>query len=359
MKSFFYTLLLCTLVPVAAWANHTFYVNNTQQLVLQFPSEIKYVDVGSQWIKLTQLSDSRSLTLQAAKQNSPQTTLSVVTANGKYYLYTLQYATELPFLGYQIDKGPLPSPQVHISSAKTTHFIAPFPIKDWAVGNDTILAAYADGIQNMVRVKSSTQHTSPGSMALLGNRGTLYTYRLCYNDSLPQLSVQLGDSLSTSALFLSNPVDINLLKDLGTQALAQPYGMNHLGVADHKMQFSLVGIFSHENWLLFRLQINNCNNIDYEIDFIKGYITDKKGSKHTAMQETEITPFYTYCPDSVATTLPAHHLQERVLFFHRFTIPKQRILYFEMFEKNGGRHLLFPVSNKELLKAQKWQAPAK
>jgi hypothetical protein len=48
-------------------------------------------------------------------------------------------------------------------------------------------------------------------------------------------------------------------------------------------------------------------------------------------------------------------LQERVLFFNRFTIPKQRMLYFELFEKNGGRHLLFPVSNKELLKARKLQ----
>jgi hypothetical protein len=57
----------------------------------------------------------------------------------------------------------------------------------------------------------------------------------------------------------------------------------------------------------------------------------------------------------VPTTLPAHHLQERVLFFNRFTIPKQRMLYFELFEKNGGRHLLFPVSNKELLKARKLQ----
>ena len=119
------------------------------------------------------------------------------------------------------------------------------------------------------------------------------------------------------------------------------------------MHFAVVGIFSHENWLLFRLQIHNKNNINYDIDFIKGYIADKKGSKHTALQETEIAPFYTYCSDSVATTLPANHVQERVVFVQRFTIPKQRTLYFELFEKNGGRHLSFPVSNKELLKARK------
>lgn len=348
-----YTVILFSLSLLAAYANDIFYVNNTQQLVLQFPSPIKYVDVGSPYIRLTQLADACTLTLQSTGTWADKSTLSVVTANGKYYLYTLQFNRSLPFLAYQVGKGPLPSPQVHIGQSKTTHFIAPFPIVDWAVGGDSIIASYADGIQNMVRVKAKEKHRAPGSMVLLGKQNKLYTYRLCYNDTLPQLSVQVGDSSSTQALFLANPIDITLLQKLGEEALQQPYVMNHLGVVDYKMQFSLVGIFSHQNWLLFRLQIHNSNNIDYDIDFIKGYIIDKKGSKHTAVQETEITPFYTYCSDSVANTLPAHHVQERVLFFNRFTIPKQRMLYFELFEKNGGRHLLFPVSDKELLKARK------
>lgn len=347
---------LCMLVMYAvAHAHPIFYINHTQQLALQFPAEIKYVDVGSATIEVHQLSDARSLTLRARQENCANSTLSVVTANGKYYLYTLAYAQELPFLGYQIDKGPLPSPFVGIGQAKTTHFIAPYPIADWSVAPDTILSAYADGIQNMVRVKASRPYKSQGSVVLLGAGGNMFTYRLCYNDTLPQLSVQLGDSLSKEALFTSNPVNVSYLQNVGSQVLQQPYLMNHLGVVEHKMQFAVVGIYSHQDWLIFRLQVHNRNNIDYDIDFIKGYIIDKKGSKHTALQETEITPFYTYCSDSVPNTLPAQHLQERVLFFQRFTLPKQRTLYFELFEKNGGRHLSFPVSSKELLKAKKWQ----
>ena len=334
-------------------ANPVFNISHTQQLALQFPSEIKYVDVGSAQVEVRQLADSRTLTLRAKQAYCANSTLSVVTSNGKYYLYTLLYAPTLPFLGYIIDKGPIPSPVVGIGQTKTTHFIAPFPIADWSVGTDSVIAAYADGIQNMVRIKAAQPYKAESSMVLLGQRGSIYTYRLAYNDSTPLLSVQLGDSLSSSALFWSNPVDINLLQSLGEQALQQPYTVNHLGVVDHKMHFAVVGIFSHENWLLFRLQIHNKNNINYDIDFIKGYIADKKGSKHTALQETEIAPFYTYCSDSVATTLPANHVQERVVFVQRFTIPKQRTLYFELFEKNGGRHLSFPVSNKELLKARK------
>lgn len=352
MKRYSLCLLLAC-VALSAYANEIFYINHTQQLALQFPSEIKYVDVGSAQVEVYQLSDMRSLTLRAKQANCTSTTLSVVTSNGKYYLYTLQYAKQLPFIGYLIEKGPLPSPLVGIGRSKTTHFIAPFPITDWSVGSDSVIAAYADGIQNMVRVKASQDYQNEASIVLLGQRGTMYTYRLCHNDSLPQLSVQLSDTLSASAMFLSNPVDMNLLQTLGEKALQQPYTVNHLGVVAHKMHFAVVGIFSHENWLLFRLQVYNDNNINYDIDFIKGYVVDKKGGKHTALQETEIAPFYTYCPDSIANSLPAQHLQERVLFFHRFTIPTQRVLHFELFEKNGGRHLYFPISNKELLKAKK------
>ena len=349
-------LTICSFVmciTLWAYADSIFYINHTQQLALQFPSEIKYVDVGSAQIEVRQLSDARTLTLRARQPNCSNSTLSVVTSNGKYYLYPLSYADTLPYIGYQVEKGPIPAPVVSIGHSKTTHFIAPFPIADWSVGSHAVIAAYADGIQNMVRIKASQPYTAESSIILLGQRGKMYTYRLCYNDSTPQLSVQLSEALTPSALFLSNPVDVNLLQSLGQQALQQPYTVNHLGVVDYKMHFAVVGIFSYENWLLIRLQLHNRNNICYDIDFIKGYIVDKKGSKHTAQQETEITPFYTYCSDSIANALPAQHLQERVLFFQRFTIPKQRMLYFELFEKNGGRHLHFPISNKELLKARK------
>jgi conjugative transposon TraN protein len=335
-------------------ADTIFYINHTQLLTLKFPSEIKYVDVGSAQIEVRQLADARSLTVRARHENTTNSTLSVVTSNGKYHLYTLAYRHCLPFLGYQVEEGPLPSPIIAIGQEKTTHFMAPFPITDWSVGSDSIIAAYADGIQNMVRVKAVHPYLQEGSIVLVGKDGSIHTYRLKLNDGLPNKLVQLADSVPSEALFLSNPIDVNLLQQIGNQVLQQPYSMNHLGVVEHKMQFAVVGIYSYDDWLLFRLQIHNRNNIDYDIDFIKGYIVDKKGSKHTALQESEVTPFYTYNTDDVAGTLPAQHLQERVLFFQRFTLPKQRMLVFELFEKNGGRHLSFPILSKELLKAKQW-----
>jgi hypothetical protein len=57
--------------------------------------------------------------------------------------------------------------------------------------------------------------------------------------------------------------------------------------------------------------------------------------------------------ENYKSMLPGGEEVEIVIFFTRFTIPKSRVMCFELFENNGGRHLEFSISNKEILKAQK------
>ena len=40
------------------------------------------------------------------------------------------------------------------------------------------------------------------------------------------------------------------------------------------------------------------------------------------------------------------------MFVNRFTIPKDRIVYFEIYEKNGGRNLKFTITAEELIRAE-------
>ncbi len=356
MKRFLF-FLLWSGISLWAFANTTFYINQTQKVAFQFSSDIKYVDVGSPQVEVAKMADGQTLVVRSLQPDLSSTTLSVVTANGKYYLYTLSYASDLPFLHYRVEQGEVASPTIQVAQSQTTHLISPMAITDWAVGNDTLIAAHADGIQNMLRVKAVGAFRHEASLTLLDAQGKLHTYRLRYVDASPTLSVQLNEQVAADALFRANPKDTCALNKVARKALQEPYTNNHLGVVEHKMQLALVGIHSHKDWLLLRLQCQNRNNIDYDIDFIKVYIADKKGSKHTAMQETEVTPFYTYPADGLSSTLHAHQQQDLVLFFHRFTLPKQRILYIELFEKNGGRHLLFTVSPKELLRAKAISGP--
>lgn len=172
-------LLSCLFAMMPVFATSIFYINHTQQLTLQFPSEIKYVDVGSRHVKLSKLSDNCTLSIRAKHAGISPTTLSVATADANYYLYNLVEAPTLPYLAYHVQKGPLPAAVVQIASEQTTHFIAPFMISDWSVGSDSVLAAYADGIRNMVRVKATDVSKRESSITLLGSQGRLSRIGWC------------------------------------------------------------------------------------------------------------------------------------------------------------------------------------
>jgi hypothetical protein len=98
--------------------------------------------------------------------------------------------------------------------------------------------------------------------------------------------------------------------------------------------------------------MENLSKVDYEVDFIKNYIVNKKTTKKQAYQADEKIPLFVY-EESENQLIPAGESKSVVLFFKRFTIPRKHNMYFELFERNGGRHLKFTLSNKTLLDAKK------
>ena len=117
------------------------------------------------------------------------------------------------------------------------------------------------------------------------------------------------------------------------------------------MTFQLNSIYTDQDIIAFNLHIINNSRIDYGIDFVKAYIRDKKISKKTAMQEDEINPIYAYYTDQ-EKVIHGKGDYNVVLFYKKFTIPEKRILFFELFEANGGRHIKFSAPNRSIIKAE-------
>lgn len=118
------------------------------------------------------------------------------------------------------------------------------------------------------------------------------------------------------------------------------------------MTFALQGIYIKDDVSMFYLAISNNSQIDYDIDFIKCYITNRKNLKKQTMQIDDITPLFEYVQNEKKHFIPANSTYHTVLFFKRFTIPDKHNLFFEIFEKNGGRHLQFIITNRDLLSAK-------
>ncbi len=345
-----------SIMPLLVFSNNlpdTLFINNTQQLLLKFPTTIQYVDLGSNDIIGKTWYQKTCLSLNTSNAEMETTTISVVTSEGKYYSYVLKFNKDLNVLAYNINDGEIESKIAEVSTSKTTHFIASEDIVDIIVGNDSIIADSALGIKNIVKIKSLSKNIDKASFTIITKSGSIYPFQLLYNETPTNLSVYIGDS-KDMAIFSETPLDKNKLEKVSQKVISLAPQYNYLGDLGHKMILALDGIYSVDDWLFFRLHLGNLNNIDYGIDFIKTYIRDKKDDKYSALQEQEIYPFYVYFSDEkYKEMIPAGEEVEIILFFNRFTIPKSRIMCFELFEKNGGRHLSFSISNKQILKAQR------
>lgn len=335
-------------------------VSNLHTVILDFKSEIKYVDFGSSEIFGSKLSSGKMLSIQAKVPDFHETTLSVVTGDGKFYEFKVYYEKNPNFAVWNNESLISSKDTIGISSTKTIHFLCDDRISDLLVGNNNVIAAYAKGIENIVKVKALKSDFDSTSFVVVTKSGVICPFLLVPNQNPADLSVQIATNHSiltatseSSVLFKNAAVNNLQMQKLGEYVFSEKYSINNIGIIKQRMCFSLSGLYCKDDVLLFRLNLTNNNSIDYEIDFIKVYVQDKKTDKKTAVQEEELSPIYVYYPNNVnKSILKGDSSMSLIFFLKRFTLPPNRILYFEVFEKNGGRHLRFSVSHTEILKAK-------
>ena len=87
----------------------------------------------------------------------------------------------------------------------------------------------------------------------------------------------------------------------------------------------------------------------FDVDFVTFKIVDKKIMKRTAMQEQVIYPLRAF---NYVTRVDGKKNERTVFALPRFTIPDDKKLIVEMYEKQGGRHQSFDVENEDLVRAE-------
>jgi hypothetical protein len=95
--------------------------------------------------------------------------------------------------------------------------------------------------------------------------------------------------------------------------------------------------------------MNNDGPVDYDVDLLRFFIKNKKRSKRTAVQELEQKPVYS---TGNSGKIKGNSNTVFVVALEKFTIPDKKYLVVRITEKNGGRHFLLKVNNKDILKAK-------
>ena len=257
----------------------------------------------------------------------------------------------------------IPPYALEVTFNKTVHIIFPSAIRYVDLGSADLLAAKADGVENVLRVKAALRDFSRESnLSVITEDGAYYTFNVKYADEPIKLSIEMTDFIHDAEAVNrpNNALDI-YLQELGSESpllvkliMKSIYKNNrreikHLGCKRFGVQYLLKGIYSHNGLLYFHLNLKNMSNVPFNVDYITFKVVDKKVAKRTAIQEQVIYPLRAHNNMQVI----GGKCSERMVFaLPQFTLADDKHLLIELREKDGGRHQSFTVENEDLVRAR-------
>lgn len=258
----------------------------------------------------------------------------------------------------------IPPYGLEVTFDKTVHVIFPSAVSYVDLGSSNLIAGKAPGAENVIRVKAAVKgFDSETNFSVITDDGSFYSFNVKYADEPAKLNVEMKDFLHDGeAINRPNNSLAIYLKELGNESPRLVWLINravynnneriikHIGSKRFGVQYLLKGIYSHQGLLYLHTQIKNESNVSFDIDFIRMKIVDKKVAKRTAIQEQVIYPIRAY---NLVTQVNGKHTQRTVFAIDKITIPDDKQLIIELYEKNGGRHQTFVVENDDLNRARK------
>jgi conjugative transposon TraN protein len=257
----------------------------------------------------------------------------------------------------------IPPYGLEVTFSKTVHIIFPAAIRYVDLGSIDLLAAKADGAENVLRVKAATQgFRKETNLSVITEDGSYYTFNVKYADEPVKLSVEMADFMhqGLSETKPGNEIPV-FLSDLGSES---PYlvrlimetihknnrtKIKHIGSRNFGILYLLKGIYSHNELLFFHFQLRNTSNVGFDVDYISFRIVDRKVARRTAMQEQVIVPLRSY---NQAISIAAAKEERTVFALPKFTIQNDKQLLIELVEKDGGRNQVLIVENSDLVRAE-------
>lgn len=257
----------------------------------------------------------------------------------------------------------IPPHGLEITYDKTVHIIFPSPIKYVDLGSTNLIAGKADAAENVIRVKATKKHfRDETNMSVITEDGNFYTFNVKYADEPLLLNVEMCDFIHDGETVNrpNNAMEI-YLQELGNESPRLVHlimksvhkqdkrRIKHIGCKRFGVQFLLKGLYAHNDLLYFHVQVKNETNVPFDVDFVTFKVVDKKVVKRTAMQEQVIYPLRAF---NYVTRVDGKDSECTVYALPKFTIPEDKKLIVEMYEKQGGRHQTFDVDNEDLVRAE-------
>lgn len=253
----------------------------------------------------------------------------------------------------------IPPYGMEVTFDKTVHVIFPSSIRYVDLGSTQILAGKADGVENVLRVKSSKKgFVGETNFSVITEDGSFYTFNVKYADEPEKLNVEIKnvstgnvetDKSSTTPVYLKELADesaVSVQHVVNAIYRNNTREVKHIGDKKFGIHFSLRSIYIHNGYLYLCTDLENISNLPLEIEYITLKVVDKRVLKRTAIQETVLEPIKTF---NQPTFLSGQSNERTVFVLRSIAIPDDKLLVFELVEKGGGRNIKFYLNHEDLI----------
>lgn len=253
--------------------------------------------------------------------------------------------------------------KVEVTFSKTVHILFPSEVKYVDLGSFDIIADKATGAENVVRIKAAVKgFEGETNFSVITADGCFYSYNVVYADEPAQLSIEMEDWLNRNPM--GGAVNDRMfvkLKELGGETplvvnriMYTLYKKNkrdikHIGSKKYGIQTLLKGVYINNDLLYLHTVLRNYSDVSFDIDYVRFKVIDKKVAKRTAMQENNIEPVRTF---NRLTTIDGKTTVRNVFVLPKLTLPDDKVLVVEFYEKGGARHQSFRIENTDLVAAK-------
>lgn len=258
--------------------------------------------------------------------------------------------------------------RIEAGFSKTVHILFPSPVTYIDIGSMDIIAGKADRAGNVVRVKAAVRNfVAETNLTVITEDGGFFSFDVHYAENpavstidisaLKQPAVENGSTQPEPASAEGRV----LLQEVGREkpatvkrVLGDIYRQNRMDVKGVRTKkygigVEVLGIYVHNDVIYIHTMISNETNISFEVDARQFIVADRKLAKRTAQQQTPLD-ILRVCNDP--TVVRGHQRQRTVFALQKFTIPDDKVLLWEIIERNGARHQTVEIPAKELLDAK-------
>ena len=253
--------------------------------------------------------------------------------------------------------------RIGVPFSKTVHILFPSEVRYVDLGSTDIIAGKADGVENVVRVKAAVRDF-PGetNFSVITADGCFYSFNVVNKNEPAQLSIEMedwlrdnpeggiaGDRMFVKLKELGGETPLVVNRIMYTLYKKNKRDFRHIGCKKYGIQTLLKGIYINNDLLYLHTSLRNTSDISFDIDHIRFKVVDKKVTRRTAMQENIIEPVRTY---NRLTTVDGKATVRNIFVLPKLTLPDDKLLVVEIYEKGGARHQSFRIENTDLVAAK-------